>query len=157
MKYIIELLADRPSAIPRLANLFIDEWAPWYGPGGNGNAKSDLTECMNRGRLPIAVVAENEDRLVLGTAALKQESLGSEHGFGPWLAAFVVAPEFRGKGIGLSLIQAVEEQAQRLSIKQIFTSTDTANSIIEKREWERLRQTAQSLRGPVSIYSKILK
>lgn len=157
MKYHMALLVDRSSVIPRLANLFVDEWAPWYGPDGNGNAKSDLTECMNRDRLPIAIVAENEDGLVLGTAALKQESLGSEHGFGPWLAAVVVAPDFRGKGIGLSLIQAVEEHAQRLSFKQIYTSTNTANSIVEKCEWEPMQQIAASLRGPISIYTKIFK
>ncbi len=157
MTYRISLLADRSSALPQLANLFIDEWAPWYGPNGKGNAKSDLEQSMNHSRLPIAVVAENEFGQVLGTAALKQESLGSEHGFGPWLAALVVVPDFRGKGIGLSLVQAVEEHAQRLSYKQIYSSTNTSNSLFEKCGWFQMRQSSASIRGPVAIYSKVFK
>jgi len=157
MDYDIALLIDRSSAIPRLADLFTDEWTPWYGPDGKGNAQADLVGCMNRNHLPIAVVAENKDGLVLGTAALKQESLGSECGFGPWLAAVVVAPDFRGHGIGSSLIQAVEKQAENLAFTRIYTSTDTANSIVERCGWKCLHHTVQSLRGPVSIYEKVFE
>ena len=155
MDYEIALLIDRPSAIPRLAELFTDEWTPWYGSDGKGNARSDLVECMNRDRLPIAVVAENTHGLVLGTAALKQESLGSEYGFSPWLAAVVVDPDFRDHGIGTSLIRTVEEHAEKLAFSEIYTSTDTAISIVERRGWECLDQTVQSLRGSVSIYKKV--
>ncbi len=137
--------------------MFVEEWAPWYGPDGKGNAQADLVGCMNRDILPIAVVAQNKQGLALGTAALKQESLGSENGFGPWLAAVVVAPDFRGHGIGSSLIQAVEEQAQKLAFTRIYTSTNTANSIVERRGWKCLHQTVQSLRGPVSIYEKLFE
>lgn len=157
MDYQIAFLIDRPSAIPRLAKLFADEWTPWYGPDGKGNAQADLVGCMNRDKLPIAVVVENEDGFALGTAALKHESLGSEFGFGPWLAAVVVDPEFRGCGIGSSLIQAVEELAQKLAFTRIYTSTDTANSIIERRGWKCLHQTVQSLRGAVPIYEKVFE
>lgn len=156
MDYEIALLIDRSSAIPRLVQLFTDEWAPWYGPDGKGDARGDLADCMNRDQLPIAVVAENKDGLVLGTAALKQESLGSQYGFSPWLAALVVDPDFRDHGIGSSLIQTVEELAQKLSFPHIYTSTDTVSSIVERRGWKRLDQTVQSLRGPVSIYKKCL-
>jgi GNAT superfamily N-acetyltransferase len=152
----IALLVDQSHTTQRLAELFIAEWMPWYGPDGQGNAEADLVGCMNRDHLPIAVVAQNKGSQVLGTAALKQESLGSEHGDGPWLAAVVVDPDFRGRGIGTSLIQAVEEQARRLAFTQIYTSTDAANSIVERRGWARLNHTAQSLRGPVSIYKLAL-
>ena len=155
MDYEIALLIDRPGAMPRLSELFIDEWTPWYGPDGKGNALTDLVDCMNRDRLPIAVVAESKNGLVLGSAALKRESLGSEFGFGPWLAAVVVDPDFRNHGVGSSLIRAVEKQAKKLAFTEIFTSTDTANSIVERRGWECLDQAVQSLRGPVSIYKKV--
>lgn len=152
----IALLIDRPSAIPRLTELFTDEWTPWYGPDGKGNAQSDLVDCMNRDRLPIAVVAENKDGLVLGSAALKQKSLGSENGFSPWLAAVVVDPDFRDRGIGSSLIRTVEELAEKFAFTEIYTSTDTLESIVERRGWACLGQSVQSLRGPISIYKKVL-
>ncbi|WP_323783587.1 GNAT family N-acetyltransferase [Leisingera sp.] len=152
MDYQIALLFDQADAMQRLAELFIAEWTPWYGPDGKGNAEADLIGCMNRDQLPIAVVAVSKDGQILGTAALKLESLGSEHFDGPWLAAVVVDPDFRGHGIGTSLIQAVEEQARRLGFAKIYTSTDAASSIVEKRGWKCLNHTVQSLRGPISIY-----
>lgn len=92
------LLADASFAIPVLSRWFVEEWTPWYGPGGNGDATADLQGCCHRDRLPLAVVALDDSDRVLGTAALKNESLGSELGYGPWLAAVLVggiSPERR--------------------------------------------------------------
>ena len=83
-------LADAPDALPTLARWFVAEWAPYYGPGGPGDATADLEGCRNRDALPIALVALDDDGAVVGTAALKAESVGSEQAAGPWLAAFVV-------------------------------------------------------------------
>ena len=152
MDFEIKLLKDCPSAIPELVDLFLAEWTPWYGPGGNGNAEADLLSCLNSERLPIAVVARSKDGQTLGTAALKDTSLGAEHGYGPWLAAVVVVPDVRGRGIGTALIQSVEEHARRLGFPEIYTSTDSANSIVLRRGWEPMNRDVQSLRGPISIY-----
>ncbi|MDF1722567.1 MAG: GNAT family N-acetyltransferase [Minwuia sp.] len=148
----IALLADRQSALTDLIELFVAEWTPWYGPQGQGNAEADLVACMTRDRLPIAVVAQDRDGRVLGTAALKQESLGAELGYGPWLAAVVVVPAWRRQGIGSNLISAVEGHARALGFAEIYTSTNTANAIIARRGWQPLNHTVQSIRGPISIF-----
>jgi GNAT superfamily N-acetyltransferase len=150
--HIVHLL-EAPKAAPTLARWFVEEWAPWYGPDGAGDAGHDLAACRSRNELPVCLVALNMDDQVLGTAALKSESVGSELGVGPWLAAFLVGKEHRGKGVGTALVEAIEEEACRLGFKSIYTSTETAESIMKRRGWQAFG-SAESLRGPVTTYRR---
>lgn len=136
---------------------FTEEWAPWYGPAGPGDAEADLLACRNHDRLPIAVVALGNKDQVFGTAALKHESLGSEFGCGPWLAAFLVGKLYRGKGVGTLLIGAIEAEARRLGFDAIYTSTDSAVSLVSQRGWQATGDQVQSLRGPVPIFRLVLR
>jgi GNAT superfamily N-acetyltransferase len=145
-------LADAVATIPLLTRLFIKEWGPYYGPAGPGDAEKDLHECCNRDDLPIALVALDDDGTVLGTAALKKESVGSELGLGPWLAAFYVPIEHRKRGIGSALVEAIENKARNFGFESIFVSTDAAENIIRRRGWTALEKPAESLRGPVAVY-----
>lgn len=149
-------LEKAPFAIPVLKEWFIEEWEPWYGPGGQGDAEADLLACCNHDHLPIALVALDKDGQVLGTAALKPESLGSEYGYAPWLAAVLVGRPHRGREIGTSLIGAIEGEARRLGFSAIYASTDTAVSNLLRRGWSQIGDQIQSLRGPVSIFQLML-
>ena len=143
-------LVDVPGVATTLAGWFIEEWRPWYGPDGPGDAERDLAACASRDALPFCLVALDGDK-PLGTAALKADSVGSELGFGPWLAAFLVETAHRRRGIGSALAAAIEAEAARLGFDAIFTSTDTAKGLLRRRGWQPCG-TTQSLRGPVEIY-----
>ncbi len=149
---IVHLL-ETPKAAPTLVRLFVEEWSPWYGPDGLGDAESDLAACCSRNQLPICLVALDMDDEVLGTAALKSESVGSELGVGPWLAAFLVGKDQQGKGVGTALVEAIEEEAVRLGFKSIYTSTDTAEGVMERRGWHASGST-ESLKGPITVYRR---
>jgi GNAT superfamily N-acetyltransferase len=142
-----------PEVGPTLARWFIEEWSPWYGPNGPGDAHADLAACRSREVLPICLVAFDMDGRLLGTAALKSESVGSEIGAGPWLAAVLVGTDHQGKGVGTALVKAIEEEAARLGFGSIYTSTDRAARILERRGWQAFG-TAQSIRGEVAIYRR---
>ena len=144
-------LADAPEVLPTLIDWFVDEWTPWYGPGGGGDAANDLASCLNRDEIPLALVALDASEEVLGTAALKPESVGSETGSGPWLAALLVDREHRHRGIGTALIEAIEAEAWRLGFASLYTSTDVAESLLRRRGWQAVG-TAESLRGTITIY-----
>lgn len=145
-------LADMPEAIPTLAVFFLAEWEPYYGPDGPGDAEADLTECLNREHLPIAFVARGADGTVIGTAALKEESVSSHPHLGPWLAALVVAPEHRGKGVASALAERIEQTARDLGFARIYTamSHDELN-VLHRPEWRPL-DTAPTLRDPVTVF-----
>ncbi|MEQ8353996.1 MAG: GNAT family N-acetyltransferase [Kiloniellaceae bacterium] len=151
MTFEIRYLAEVPNAVARLAEIFVDEWEPYYGVEGPGDAERDIRACCRRGAVPIAVIAVDDGGDVIGTGALKAESLGSEPGQLPWIAGLVVEKNNRGKGVGTALVAALEDEARRLGFSSIYTSTDAADNILGKRGWRALKQV-ESLRGPVTVY-----
>ena len=134
----IELLADHREALPILRQWFEQDWAPYYGPDGPGNAEADLSGCCNRTELPIALVAFHDDE-VCGTAALKKESVTTHPHFTPWLAAMLVGAGFRRRGIGGQLIAAVEDMARELGFTCLYVGTGegsgTPETTLRKRGW----------------------
>lgn len=141
-------LKDNLSAIPILTQWFIEEWAPWYGPEGPGDAKQDLEECCRQEGLPICLIAFNESKTVLGTVALKSKSIGSKRSDGPWMSALLVSKSHRGKGVGTALIEAIEKEARRLDFTSVYCSTNTAEGTLQHRGW-KTNGKAETLRGSV--------
>ena len=113
----------------------------------------DLAASRSRDALPICLVALNIDGDVLGTAALRSEWVGSELGVSPWLAAVLVGKSHQGKGVGTALVEAIEDEARRLGFDAIYTSTDTAASILARRGWQAFG-TTESLRGPLTVFRR---
>ena len=144
-------LVEYPSAIPILTQWFIDEWTPWYWPGGRGNAKQDLEECSSCNTLPICLIALSNNNTVLGTCALKSKSVGSKRSDGPWMSALLVDKNHRYQGIGKALIEAIEIEARKLGFKYVYCSTNTAEKILQRRGW-KANGTAETLRGLVPVY-----
>ena len=151
---IVHLL-ETPGVMPTLVAWFIAEWTPWYGPDGAGDAAADLAACDSRNALPICLVALGPDGELLGTAALKSESVGSELGVGPWLAAFLVGAAHRRQGVGTALVAAIETEARRLGFPAVYTSTDAAERLLQRLGWDAIGGT-ESLRGPIAVYRKDL-
>lgn len=154
----IELLADHPQAIPILKSWFEDEWAPYYGPEGPGDAERDLRESCNRNELPIGLVALSGD-VVCGTAALKKVSVTTHTHLTPWLAALLVGAGFRRRGVGEQLIAAVEETARKLGFASIYVGTGegsgTPETALRKRDWEFVEKGPYFV-SEISIFRKAL-
>lgn len=147
----ISHLTDTPAAIPALKELFLQEWAAWYGPGGNGDAQIDLTTAAKRNTLPVALVALDSHKRALGCAMLKAQSVGAKLGYGPFLAAFVVRPQARRRGVGSGLVAAIEAVAARLGFSALYGATDSAGGILLRRGWDAIDR-APSSRGDMVIY-----
>jgi GNAT superfamily N-acetyltransferase len=154
MRVRIEYLADHPEALPVLRRWFETEWATYYGPGGPGSAKQDLTAYSSRGQLPICVVAYLGERLC-GIAALTPDSIRTHRHLGPWAAAGLVPPEFRRRGIGTRLIRALEAMAKERGYPAIYAGTSTATGLLERNGWQ-LIERVQYHGEDVSIYQKAL-
>lgn len=135
-----------------LARWFRQAWAPYYGPGGPGDAEADSKAASSPDRLPVCLVALDAAGEVAGTAAFRAESLASHGHLGPWLAALLVRPERRGRGIGTALVTAVEREARRLGFPRIYTGTGTAGGILERRGW-RVVDRGTTLRSDVDVYA----
>jgi len=151
MKYHIVHLEKVPEVIPELIEYFTNEWDPYYGAKGPGDAALDIKTCCQSDGLPIALVAVDHKRTALGTGALKMHSLGSRTGEQPWICALLVPQPFRKKGIGEAIINALEREAERMGYTEIYSTTNSANSILLKRGWQALRQV-EPLHGQATVY-----
>ncbi len=147
----VKYLASVPEALPMLVEWFIEEWEPYYGAAGPGDAEADLRASMNRNVLPICLLAMDASAGVVGTISLKTESI-SHRDLTPWGAAFRVAPAWRRQGVGTALVRFLEEEARRLGFPKLYMSTDGATAIVEQRGWSAF-DTAESLRGTVDEYA----
>jgi GNAT superfamily N-acetyltransferase len=150
----ISYLADHPEAVPVLKEWFETEWADYYGPAGPGDAENDLIAYSSREKLPIGLLAFCEGRLC-GIAALKPDSISTHTHLYPWAAAGLVAPRFRRRGIGTSLLGALEDLARGLGYAAIYCGTSTAIGLLKRQGWvfmARVRYNGED----VSIYQKAL-
>jgi GNAT superfamily N-acetyltransferase len=148
-------LADHPEALPRLQEWVEAEWPAWYGPGGPGDAAEDLRAYCGRDVLPIGIVGFEGDELV-GLMALKPTSDAIHPGLGPWAAAGFVRPDARGRGVGATLLRALEDVARGLGLARIYSGTATSATLLERAGWRHLEHV--DVHGePVAIYEKVLQ
>ena len=150
----ISYLADHPEALPVLKEWFKTEWAGYYGPTGPGDAGRDLIAYSSRERLPVGLVAFWQGRLC-GIAALKPDSISSHTHLSPWAAAGLVAPSFRRRGIGSSLVSALEHLARHFGHSRIYCATSTAVGLLKRNGWEFMERVASDSET-VAIYQKAL-
>lgn len=152
----LELLADHPEVLRSLKEWFEGKWNPYYGPNGPGDATADLQESCNRDELPITVVAFLDDEVV-GTAALKMESVSTHKHLTPWLGALLVKPEYRRRGIAELLIKEIENKAKDFGFHIIYVGTGkgsgTPQSALLKRGWEFVEKSSYYI-SEVQIFKK---
>lgn len=104
----VALLADHIGAIDMLAAWYEQEWGPYYGDHGPGDAAADLASRCNRDRLPAGLVAMDDDKIV-GTAALGRDAAS---GLVPAVVGLLVVPEYRRKAFLLHRHQVDLADAQ---------------------------------------------
>ena len=114
----------------------------------------DLLAFADGKALPIGVVAFFDGQ-PCGIAALKAQSVDTHAHLGPWAAAGLVLPEFRGRGIGSRLVREVEDVARRLGHATLYCGTATANGLLQRGGWEFIEQVEYDGEA-VSIYRKAL-
>lgn len=148
-------LANHPEVFPELRQWFESEWPDYYGVNGPGNAEVDLAAFTGTDKLPVGVVAFQEKELC-GVAALKAESIASHRHLSPWAAAGLVKSSKRGEGIGAQLLQALEQQAQRLGFDFIYCGTATSESLLQRNNWVLIEQIEHEGEH-LGIYQKQLK
>ena len=136
----IELLADRPEFIPKLAEWHFREWA-YLRPGDSvANRIRLLYERSGRHELPITFVASSGAEL-LGSAMLIHHEMDTRPQYTPWLAGVFVAPAERQRGIGRALTQHVISEAAARSFLTVYLFTPTAEAFFFHLGWSIIERT----------------
>ena len=133
----IAFLAQRPHAIPSLASWFIAEWPQYYGKRSRADVEEDFRECLNTERLPIGLVAY-EDDTPCGVIVLRESAMTDLPQYSPGLGAFYVAASHRNRGIGAQLVHAGIGVAKALGHSAVYATTGRAAKIFERAGWRDL-------------------
>lgn len=116
-------LFKHPRHLPLVAGWIYHEF--WAGKPGYSVALFEdlLRQADDPGRIPLSLLALDEGRPA-GTVNLIHCDSQRRPDLHPWLAALVVPPGARGRGIGSALVRAVASEARRLGFNEVFLGTD---------------------------------
>lgn len=150
----ISHLAAHAEAHPLVAGWLRSAWPSWYGPGGHGDAETDVRRYSQLDALPLGLLAFHQGA-PCAFGVLKQDTVPGFEQAQAWLGAGYVVPPLRGQGLGLRLIHALEAEAGRLGFAEVFCATATARSLMERAAWSRV---GESLLGAqqVAVYRRVL-
>ena len=102
--------------------------------------------------LPVVLVALQNGEFA-GTASLiADDELPDATEPGPWVAAVYVADEYRGLGIGTTLVGQLQQRARALGLSEIFLYTENGTAWYEAMGWKQLR-TAELSGHDVTVMS----
>jgi GNAT superfamily N-acetyltransferase len=143
----IEFLADHPALIPAIGQLRYDEWGAASQTGLAGWTAITAREA-GRAELPITWVALADNGEALGAAGLQPGSdLAGRSEFCPAVVGVIVAPGYRGLGIGRRLLTAIAQWAQEHGRGPLYVVTgDTAVGFYRQCGWGLVEET--TITGP---------
>lgn len=128
-------LADFPQAIPALAAWIHAEWGALEAIPQE-EIEAGLRRNSGCREIPTTFVALSGGKPV-GTVSLDTADLPGFDHLGPWLASLFVEPEFRGQGLGSSLLKRAMGHAGRLGARPLWLWTLRDTAFFEKHGWEK--------------------
>ena len=116
-------LFEAPQQRDAAARLIHDEfWTTVPGASAEGMARR-LHEASSPERVPLCLVALHE-AAVVGAINLVHSDDDNHPEWTPWLAGLVVAPSWRGQGVGSALVLGLLAEARRLGLPRVYFGTD---------------------------------
>lgn len=130
----IGYLADHPDAIPMLARWSHEEWANLHPDRTIADVERLMIERSNKTKIPLCLVAL-ESGNVIGMIALKSQDLESRPSLSPWLAGLYVKKEHRNRGVGKTLVSALEKTAISMGVSRLYLYTPGQEAFYLRLGW----------------------
>lgn len=133
---------DRCSSLPDavlhgLALHLVAEFGHLYPTWNVIQAVEELAQDLGEG-LPLHLVAVENDRAIGIASVIADDEVTGWEDKGWWLANVFVLPEFRGRGIGTSLIDRAVEIARESGALDLHLVTATFENWYSKHDWQRV-------------------
>lgn len=136
----IEYLADHADAVPTLAQWHQEEWQAVTPHLTIADRIAKLRSRMHRLEVPTGFVAVL-DEVVVGMASLVAHDMEARPELTPWLATVLVAPDYRGRGIGSALSERIVAEGRALAFPKLYLVTFDKTSFYARLGWNNLEQT----------------
>jgi predicted N-acetyltransferase YhbS len=137
----IDYLRNNPVFESHLAELSCTEWQHLYGNWHRDAALREFESQRADGRLPLTLVAIEQDELLGAVSLIFDDLPGYEH-LNPWLASLLVLPEHRGEGVGSRLVREAEKLLASNGVETAYLFTETAHAFFERLGWQVMEQTS---------------
>lgn len=135
----IAYLADHADAIPLLAQWHHDEWRTMTPHVTVDDRMATLRSRLGHREVPTGFVAV-ADGTVAGMACLVAHDMDTRPLLTPWLATVLVAPQYRGRGIGSALSERVATEARALRFPHLYLMTFDKVGFYARLGWRQLEQ-----------------
>lgn len=150
----IEYLADHPQHVPVVATWVYRHWGRMYRMKSVAEQVERLSERLNKGKLPLALVALAGGEPV-GTASLKIREMTTHPRLAHWLGTVYVVEAWRGRGLGTALVERAETEARQLGIGTLCLHTPDKEHFYTSHGWTVIERPVY-YGMPVVVMKKIL-
>ena len=136
-------IADAKQHWQRAAELSVNEWKEIFTED-SVQTYLDLYGKAGTyaGRLVETYVALSADDELVGMATLvDDDELPNAPEPGPWLAAVLTLPTYRGRGVATAVVQRIVRQAHELGIPALYLYTSDQQQWYANKGWIPLRET----------------
>jgi len=119
-----------------------DDWLNFYGPHMRGQD----------GRLPVVLGAFEAGECIGTVAIVERDDLDDVDHYTPWVAAMIVAPPHRGRGIGTELLEAALGRCRDLYFGRVYLWTHDMEDWYQRLGWAKV-ETRTFRDVPITIFS----
>jgi GNAT superfamily N-acetyltransferase len=132
------LLADRPEAIPAVADMRWREWGHPPEPVEYSFWLDTTTREAGRSGLPVTFVCEDQSGDVVGAVGLDEYDVEERRETSPWVTGTIVRAGRRGLGAGRLLMSHLEQWAAEHGFDELWVGTENAAGFYERCGWAPL-------------------
>ncbi|MES2206298.1 MAG: GNAT family N-acetyltransferase [Pseudomonadota bacterium] len=133
---IINIKKD-PSHIKQVAEWQYKEWAYLCPGAGMEKFVERIESSLSEDLIPSTFLAI-EGHQLMGAAEIVAHDMDTHLNLGPWLASVYVAPEYRCKGVGRSLVKHVMQKAKEHNVETLYLFTPNNEAFYQNLGWNTL-------------------
>jgi GNAT superfamily N-acetyltransferase len=137
----IDYLVNHQAHASTLASWFMAEHPDFFANSSLSDVVREHFESrLNTDSLPISFIALTGEQEAVGTIALLVESVTTHTHLSPWLGGLHVHPEFRHRGIGMSLLAYGLKKAGELGFDGVYAGISRAEERYIADGWRVLER-----------------
>ena len=124
-----------PHLAETVAQWFKAEWGEWPQHQSIENSVARLRGRLNTDKAPLTLLAFDEDRAI-GTASLILREMTTHPELQYWLGDLYVVPEYRSRGVGGALMNAVLDHAKNFGADYLYLYTADQMALYASKGWQ---------------------
>ncbi|MEK6648981.1 MAG: GNAT family N-acetyltransferase [Actinomycetota bacterium] len=129
LQWSLELWGDHIPGYSR------QDWINFYENGKKANFKK-----WDGDSKALIFIGKRGEEVVGAISLVDFDDLEEFRYLTPWVAAFIVNPQLRGKGIGSEMLTALEGKAKALEVKVLHLWTEDKSEFYQKRGYDLITE-----------------